>query len=195
MELFLRRVICLVLPLFGALLIPTSADAAARRYVVDDAFSQVDAKVPFLGIATKTARFPDMKGALSLDIDNYEQVSMTVDVDARSLTTGDSETKRLRGKQFFDVANHPTVRFVAQKMELTGERSGVVTGLMTAKGVTRPVKLAIGFSKVPWEAGPDEPLSIVGTTTIDRRQFGMGAFPILIGHKVKITIHARMVPG
>ena len=163
--------------------------------MVDSAASGVDAKVAFLGFATKTARFPDMKGALSLDIDNYEQVSMTVDVDARTLTTGDSETKRLRGKQFFDVEHYPTVRFVAQKMELTGDRGGIVTGLMTAKGVTRPVRLAIGFSKVPWEAAPNEPLIVVGTTAIDRRQFGMGAFPILIGNQVKITIRARMVPG
>lgn len=175
--------------------LPLGAQGGLRRYVVDSAASGVDAKVAFLGLATKTARFPDMKGALSLDINDYEQVSMTVDVDARTLTTGDSETKRLRGKQFFDVERYPTVRFVAQKLELTGERGGVVTGLMTAKGVTRPVKLAIGFSKVPWEAAPNEPLVIVGTTAIDRRQFGMGAFPILIGNQVRITIRARMVPG
>ena len=185
-----------VLGVVAALIpLPAPAQGTLRRYVVDDDSSGVDAKVAFLGIASKTARFPDMKGALSLDINNYEQVSMTVDVDARTLTTGDSETKRLRGKQFFDVEHYPTVRFVAQKMELTSERGGVVTGLMTAKGVTRPVKLAIGFSKVPWEAAPNEALTIVGTTSIDRRQFNMGAFPILIGNQVKITIRARMVPG
>ena len=185
----------MLLPVLVLIAAPTAAQTNVRRYVVDDNYSQVDAKVAFLGVASKTARFPDMKGALTLDIDDYEKVSMTVDVDARTLTTGDSETKRLRGKQFFDVEHYPTVRFVAQKMELTGDRGGVVTGLMTAKGITRPAQLVIGFSKVPWEAAPNEPLSIVGTTTIDRRQFGMGAFPILIGNKVKITIHARMVPG
>ncbi len=194
MELVLRPLI-----IFAAVLalvpLPVGAQGGLRRYVVDSAASGVDAKVAFLGFASKTARFPDMKGALSLDIANYEQVSMTVDVDARTLTTGDSETKRLRGRQFFDVEHYPTVRFVAQKMELTGPRGGIVTGLMTAKGVTRPVRLAIGFSKVPWEAAPNEPLTVVGTTAIDRRQFGMGAFPILIGNQVKITIRARMVPG
>lgn len=189
------RVRSLFLSLLVLIAQPALGQGSVRRYVVDGAHSQVDARVAFLGLATKTARFPDMHGTLSLDIDDYEQVSMTVDVDARTLTTGDSETKRLRGKQFFDVEHFPTVRFVAQKMELTGDRGGVVTGLMTAKGITRPVQLVIGFSKVPWEAAPNEPLSVVGTTTIDRRQFGMGAFPILIGNKVKITIHARMVPA
>lgn len=190
----MRRIVSLILPLLTLLAQPACAQGAVRRYVVDGTLSQVDARVPFLGIASKTAHFPAMSGALTLDTDHYEQVSMTVDVDARTLTTGDSDTRRLRGRQFFDVANYPTVRFIAQKMELTGERSGIVTGLMTAKGVTRPVQLAIGFSRIPWEAAPNEPLSIVGTTTIDRRQFNMGAWPILIGNKVKITIRARMVP-
>lgn len=191
----MRRFRYLFLLLIFALAQPAIGQGSVRRYVVDDAKSQVDAKVAFLGVASKTARFPDMKGTLSLDINDYQQVSMTVDVDARTLTTGDSETKRLRGRQFFDVERYPTVRFVAQKLELKGDRGGTVTGLMTAKGVTRPVQLVIGFSQVPWEAGPNDPLSIVGTTTIDRRQFGMGAFPILIGNKVKITIHARLVPA
>lgn len=188
----------MVLPfplLLGLLALPGAADAAVRRYVVDDAASQVDARVAILGIASKTARFPDMQGTLSLDLDDYEQISMTVDVDARTLTTGDSQTRLLRGKQFFDVAHYPTVRFVAQKLELTGDRSGTVAGQMTARGITRPVILGIGFSRIPWEAGPTEALTIVGTATIDRRQFGMGAFPILIGNKVKITIRARLVPG
>lgn len=192
----MRRHLAIVLFLLSAAL-PAGAPGreTMRRYVVDASLSRVDARVPFLGIASKTARFPDMKGALSLDVSDYQQVDMIVDVDARTLTTGDSDTRRLRGRQFFDVTNYPTVRFVAQKMELTGDRAGIVTGLMTAKGVTQPVTLAIGFSKAPWEAGPDEPLSIVGTTTIDRRRFNMSAFPILIGNKVKITIRARMVPG
>ena len=190
----MRRLIPLA-ALLALIPLPAGAQGGLRHYVVDRTASGVDARVAFLGISSKTARFPDMTGALSLDINNYEQVSMTVDVDARTLTTGDSETRRLRGRQFFDVEHYPTVRFVAQKLELTGDRGGIVSGLMTAKGVTRPVRLAIGFSKVPWEAAPNEPLTVVGTTTIDRRQFGMGAFPILIGNQVKITIRARMVPG
>ena len=30
---------------------------------------------------------------------------------------------------------------------------------------------------------------------IDRRRFGMTAFPLVVGNKVKLTIRARMVPG
>jgi polyisoprenoid-binding protein YceI len=183
----------LVLPLLFAL--PAPAQDDQRRYVIDDPNSQVDAQVRFLGLARKTARFPDMKGTLRFSIGNYEAIDMIAEIDARTLTTGDSETKRLRGKQFFDVANHPTVRFVGERMQLTGDRTATVTGRITARGVTRPVTLAITFSIPPFETIGNEALGIVGTTTIDRREFGMTAFPLVVGNKVRVTIRARLVPG
>lgn len=170
-------------------------DGTIRRYRIDDGSSEVDARVAFLGLASKTARFPDMNGSLALDVTDYQAVDMVVNIDARTLTTGDSETRRLRGRQFFDVARYPLVQFVARRLELTGERTATVSGLMTAKGVTRTVALAITFSKAPYLAGPDEPLTIAGSTTIDRRQFNMAAFPLVIGNKVAISIRARLVPA
>lgn len=181
-----------------ALLLPgqvASAQSDERRYTIDDANSQVDAQVRFLGLAHKTARFPDMKGTLRFSIGNYEAIDMVADIDARTLTTGDSETKRLRGRQFFDVEHHPTVRFVGERMQLTGDRTATVTGRITARGVTRPATIIVGFSIPPFETTGTEPLTIVGTTTIDRRQFGMTAFPLVVGNSVKVTIRARLVPG
>ena len=186
----------LALPLALLFAAPLSAQEDQRRYTIDPAASAVEAKVAFLAVASKTARFPDMKGALRFSVGNYEAVDMTVEVDARTLAGGGaSDTRMLRGKQFFDAAHYPTVRFVAERMELTGARSAKVTGRMTARGVTQPVTLAIVFSLDPMQTDGTEPLSIVGTTTIDRRRFGMTAFPLVVGNQVKITIRARMVPG
>lgn len=184
-----------IVPLLLMLSVPASAQSDERRYAIDDANSQVNAEVRFLGLAHKTARFPDMKGTLRFSIGNYEAIDMVADIDARTLTTGDSETRRLRGRQFFDVENHPTVRFIGEKMQLTGDRTATVTGRITVRGVTRPVALTVTFSTPPFETTGNEALGIVGTTTIDRREFGMTAFPLVVGNKVKVTIRARLVPG
>lgn len=191
----LPRIRHAMVPVLLLLCSPASAQGDERRYVVDDANSAVEAKVRFLGIASKTARFPDMKGTLRFSIGNFEAIDMVADIDARTLTTGDSETKRLRGKQFFDVERYPTVRFVGEKLELTGDRTANVIGRITARGVTRPATIVIGFSMPPFETTGNEPLAIVGTTTIDRREFGMTAFPLVVGNKVKVTIRARLMPG
>lgn len=183
-----------MVPVLLLVCVPASAQGDERRYSIDDANSAVEAKVRFLGVASKTARFPDMKGSLRFSIGNYEAISMVADIDARTLTTGDSETRRLRGRQFFDVERYPTVRFVGEKLQLTGDRTANVTGRITARGVTRPATIVIGFSMPPFQTTGNEALAIVGTTTIDRREFGMTAFPLVVGNKVKVTIRARLVP-
>jgi polyisoprenoid-binding protein YceI len=174
---------------------PMAAMAGDLRYVVDKAASRVDAKVAFFGIATKTARFPDMSGTFNLSFADLEALDMVVDIDARTLTTGDSQAKTLKGKNFFDVARYPTVRFVGKRLKMTGDKTAEVDGQVTARGVTRPIKLAVTFSVPPYSTGGTQPIAIVGTGVIDRRQFGMTAYPLIIGAMVKVSIHARMVPG
>ncbi len=188
------RLLITLIALF-AVLQPAVGAAGDLRYVVDKSASRVDAKVPFFGIASKTARFPDMSGTFNLSFANMEALDMVVDIDARTLTTGDSQTKTLRGKQFFDVAHHPTVRFVGRRLNMTGDRTATVEGNITARGVTRPIKLTVSFSIPPVSTGGTQPISIVGTGVIDRRQFGMNAYPWIIGAFVNVTIRARMVPG
>ena len=194
MQRFLLRFLITLAALFVSLQ-PAASAAGDLRYVVDKSASHVDAKVPFFGFATKTARFPDMSGTFNLSFADMEALDMVVDIDARTLTTGDSQTRTLRGKQFFDVAHHPTVRFVGRRMHMTGDRSATVEGDITARGITRPIKLTVSFSIAPIASGGTQPISIVGTGVIDRRQFGMTAFPWIIGAFVNVTIRARMVPG
>lgn len=185
----------IVLAALMAMLQPAQGAAGDLRYVIDRSASHVDAKVAFLGIASKTAKFPDMSGTFNLSFADLEALDMVVDIDARTLTTGDAQTKTLKGKSFFDVAHHPTVRFVGQRLKMTGEKTAEVEGNITARGITRPIKLTVTFSVPPFSTGGTQPISIVGTGVIDRRQFGMTAFPWIIGSMVNVTIRARMVPS
>ncbi len=174
---------------------PAAGAAGDLRYVIDKTASHVDAKVAFLGIASKTAKFPDMSGTFNLSFANIQALDMVVDIDARTLTTGDAQTKTLRGRSFFDVARHPTLRFVGRKLNMTGALTATVEGDITARGVTRPITMNVTFSVPPMSTGGTQPISIVGSGVIDRRQFGMTAYPWIIGAMVSVTIRARMVPG
>lgn len=187
------RLLIALAALFG-LLQPAAGAAGDLRYVIDKAASHVDAKVAFLGIASKTAKFPDMSGTFNLSFANMQALDMVVDIDARTLTTGDAQTKTLRGRSFFDVARYPTLRFVGRKLNMTSELAATVEGDITARGVTRPIRMNVTFSVPPLSTGGTQPISIVGTSVIDRRQFGMTAYPWIIGAMVKVTIRARMVP-
>ncbi|MDF8335030.1 YceI family protein [Novosphingobium cyanobacteriorum] len=164
------------------------------RYALDKSHSNVSARVAFLGLSTKTARFPDMNGTFAVSPADPSAVTMQVDIDARTLTTGDSQTKTLRGKSFFDVGRYPTLRFVASRMDMHGDRAATVDGQLTAKGITRPIRLDVTFSAPPMETGGTQPIELVANTTVDRNRFGMTAWPLVVGRMVKVTIRARMVP-
>lgn len=184
----MRAMRCLpVLLLLGA--------APAQRYAIDAGRSTVSAKVAFFGLASKTVGFPKVSGGITLDPAWPERVDLDVVLDARALTSPDKVTlARLKGPRFFDTARYPTVTFAGRTMRMTSEREALVAGVITARGVTRPATLSVRFASPPLRASGRAPLVIDASTEIDRRDFGMTAFPLVVGRKVTITIRATMVP-
>jgi polyisoprenoid-binding protein YceI len=184
----------LVLFLFAPLLI--GAASPAYRYQIDSTRSEVSAKVGFFGIASKTARFPQMSGRIALSPDRLDTIDLDVELDARQLKAGDQVTlARLKGKDFFDVERYPTVRFTGRKMQMTGPVTATVAGEVTARGVTRPAVLAVTFRDPPARVTGREAVELTARTVIDRREFGMTAYSAIVSRKVTITINARMTPG
>jgi polyisoprenoid-binding protein YceI len=191
-----RARLLLLAPLAAAALVLAGNGPASLSYAVDSAASSVSAKVAFLGLGSKTAGFPQMSGKVRLTPDRPDQIDLDVTLDARALTAPDKVTLgRLRGEKFFWVDRYPTVRFVGESMALTSDRKGTIQGELTARGVTRPVTLAVTFDKPPLSAGRGEAITLTGVTTIDRRRFGMTAYSLVVGKQVIITLKARMVPN
>lgn len=170
--------------------------APPQRYTIDAAQSEVSARVAFFGLASKTARFPQVSGGITLAADDPERIDLTVTIDARTITAPDKVTlERLRGPRFFDVENHPTIVFRGQRMRIDGDRNAEVAGRLTARGVTRPATLSVRFAEPPLHADGRRPLGLTGETMIDRRDFGMTAYRFIVGRKVRISIQAVLAPA
>lgn len=183
----------LPLPLLAALALVNTA-SAPQRYTLDASASSVSAKVPFFGLASKTAHFPRMDGAVTIVPGAPEKAVIDVTFDATAIQAPDSVTlARLRGDKFFWVEKYPTIRFTGRSLKLSSATKGTVSGDLTARGVTKPATLTVTFDADPVR-NVGKPISFTGTTTIDRRQFGMKSYQLIVGNKVDITLKARMVP-
>lgn len=183
----------LVLPLL-ALFALANTIGAPQRYALDASASNVSAKVPFFGLASKTARFPKMQGAVTIVPGAPERAVIDVTFDATAIEAPDPVTLgRLRGEKFFWVEKYPAIRFVGRSLKLSSATRGTVSGELTARGVTRPATLAVTFDSDP-QALAGRPVSFTGTTTIDRREYGMKSYQLIVGNKVDITLKARMLP-
>ncbi|NBC88230.1 MAG: polyisoprenoid-binding protein, partial [Alphaproteobacteria bacterium] len=66
-------------------------------------------------------------------------------------------------------------------------------GVLTARGVSRPQTLTVTFDSPPGET-VGKPISFTGRTTIDRRDYGMKSYQLIVGNEVDIELRARMVP-
>jgi polyisoprenoid-binding protein YceI len=182
-----------ILPLLALFALANSA-GVPQRYTLDTTASSVSAKVPFFGLSSKTAKFPRMQGAVTIVPGAPEKAMIDVTFDATAIQAPDEVTlARLRGEKFFWVEKYPSIRFVGRSLKLSSAIKGTVAGELTARGVTRPATLAVTFDADPL-ARVGQPVSFTGTTTIDRREFGMKSYQLIVGNKVDITLKARMVP-
>lgn len=147
--------------------------ATAAEYKIDPAHTFVQFEISHLGFSTLVGRFNRMQGVFNWDRANPEGSSIEITIDTDSVDTNWAERdKHLREEDFLHVEKFPAATF--KSTNYTGDAdSGVLEGMLTLHGVTRPVTLevtAVGEGDDPWggyRAGFD------ATTTLRRSDFGM----------------------
>lgn len=182
-----------LLVLFAALLL--GAATAPQVYTLAPTNSEAILKVPFLGLGSKTAGLPKVAGTIRFDEANPTNIDLKMSIDATALTAGDRVTlNRLKSEKFLWVEKYPEVTFHGTKLALSNPTQGTVTGMLSVRGVTREESFAVTFDKPPLTS-VGEPIEAVCTATINRRNYGMTAFGLIVGKNVKITLKTRLVPG
>ena len=118
--------------------------------------------------------FKNLSGAVQFDPGDPAGGSVEVTIDAASFSTEEPERDaHLRSADFFDAANHPTIKFKSTGVEICGYNKFKVAGDLTIRGVTRPVTLDGEF------LGPvDTPfnntrMGFLATARIRREDFGV----------------------
>ena len=166
------------------------------HYWLDGPHSAVTAKVSYMGFGSKVARFPQMRGSIRLNPARLNTIGLEVELDANAMSAGSkSDTTYLRGQDFFDVDQYPVVRFAGQSMRMTGPTNAQIEGQITTRGVTRPTTLTVTFRDPPARANGRDPIELSARTSINRKDFGMTAYSVVVGKTVTITINARLMPG
>jgi len=180
-----------LLVLAAMLGLATAALASVETYVADPAHSSVNFTIRHF-FSDVPGRFTKFTSAITVDRDNLENSSVEATIEIASVST--TEPKRdnhLQQPEFFDAAKFPTMTFKSKSWKKTGEDTFDVTGDLTIKGVTKETVLkvtSLGF-------GPGMQGAMLsgwkGTTTIHRDDFGVSAFPKVVGADVEITINVE----
>jgi len=118
-----------------------TAVAQAPNYAIDPTHTFVNYENGHYGTTTNRGRFSTKDGTLFFDRAN-QAGKVEIIIDISSVNTGvDFLNRQIQGKDFFNVADFPTGKFVSDKFVFNGDKVSEVQGQLTLLGQTHPVTL------------------------------------------------------
>jgi polyisoprenoid-binding protein YceI len=165
------------------------AFAQAVAYTIDPKKSEVVFSYSTV-LSGGTGQFTNLSG--TSNINDADQTKTTVEalIDTRTLRAGNYQYQ-LRGPDFFDVNRFPQMRFKSRSVRAKSATSADITGDITVKGVTRQIVLHSALTP----PGPGGARQFRARTRINRTDFNMTAYALLVGETVDIEIRAELTPA
>lgn len=166
--------------------------AAPQTFKLDPSHTYVLWRIKHLGFSTQSGKWY-ASGTLVLDKDNPKNDKVNAIIDVADVVTGLPELdKHLRSDQFFNTLKYPTATFVSNKVTLVNDKAAKVSGMLTLRGVSRPVTLNVVFNQMGQNPITDNnTVGFSATGQIKRSDFGMTAFLPLLGDEVQLDIEAE----
>jgi polyisoprenoid-binding protein YceI len=158
---------------------------ASDRWLLDPERSSVEFHVRhFYGVITVKGHFDHYEG--TLDLGAQRAVELIIDADSLDTKHGKRD-RHLRSADFFDVRNHPQVRFVSDSAALRAETL-TVHGQLHAAGKQIPLELDATVRDVDGE------LMIEAVTHANHRELGMTWSPLgILRAPSKLIVRGRLV--
>ncbi len=174
----------------------TAATAAPRTYVLEPAQSQVTFAWDF-GADEIRGTMPVATANLAIDFDNLSASQVNVAVDVSGAEAGfPFATQAMQGPKVLDAENFPLISFVSTAVSRTGEGKADISGNITVRGVTQPMRFAAEiFRQRGTDANDLSHLVIVLTGALNRSDFGATGWSDLAGDQVRLHITAAIAEG
>jgi len=131
----------------AAVLAATSTFAQPEQWTLDKVHSSITFKVSHMVVSKTVGKFDKFDMDIKWDEKKPQNSTVKVTIDAASINTGDPKRdEHLRGADFFDVAQYPTIVFESTKITPKGKDKVLVQGKLTLKGVTKDTKFEFSGS-------------------------------------------------
>lgn len=166
---------------------PASEGEAPTSDLVTIALSPENTQVQFIGTHNRenrdprTCEFTDFSGEATIDGDG-KLSGVRVEIQTNSVSTFDQKlTNHLMSEDFLDVRTHPTIVFETTGI-VPGDEGSTLNGDLTLMGTTKPVSIPAEILV------SDGKLSLTGSLTINRSEYGMDKMLDAVNDEVQINI-------
>lgn len=188
----------LLLPvLLAAFTVPHGTDAALPKgdhdWAIDKGHSSVVFRVKHAGISNFYGTFNEISGEVTLDPQAPEKGSVSLSIPVDSVDSRDAKRdEHLKGPDFFNGKENPTIAFVSTKIGKKGDALEV-TGDLELAGKKKPVTMVVNKTGEGDFYGPR--VGYEATFTIKRSDFGMdyGVAKNALGDEVTLMVGLELV--
>ena len=172
-----------------ATLFAGSAMAAPVTYNVDGSHTFPRFSYSHFGYSTQLSSFSKTTGKVVFDAE-AKTGSVDIVIDTQSVNTGFADfNQHIQGEDFLDTAKFPQATFKSTQVIFDGAKPAKIEGLLTLKGVTKPVTLTVtGFQSAPHPMLKKPALGANAFTVIKRTEFNAGKYAPYVGDEVRIDI-------
>ena len=174
----------------AATLLMAAEVAAADRYVLDPAHTQVLFKADRFGLSNVFGTFAEVSGELMLDEENPENSSVRATINVASLRSdNDTREGHLKSANWLDAAAIPEITFVSTNVDRIDDSSATVTGNLMVHGVTKEVTLDVSLKNIGTDpVSKRKAVGFSATAMLNRHDYGVSIAEKLIGADVAVSI-------
>ena len=174
-------------------------DDITGNYAIDPSHTRIGFSARHAMVTKVRGHFDQFEGSAHVDTTTPANSSVTVTIEAASVTTGNEQRDgHLKTPDFFDIANYPQITFVSTNVERDGSEWDI-TGDLTINGVTKSVTIPFeetGSAKDPFG---NTRVGFEGEVTIDRTDWNLSfnaaleTGGVLVSEKVKLEFDVSAI--
>ena len=164
--------------------------SAAEQLHIGAARGSIDFSIGESKIFRTTGSFKEWQGTVLVDDSDVARSTVLVNVNTGSIQMMDSQqSEMLKDADFFDVAKFPRMTYVSSKVVRTGDRTLKVEGMITLRGITRPMMLDVSVTdRRPDAAAGARYARFRAEGSLKRSEFGMVKYIDVVGDTVDFSI-------
>ena len=178
------------------LLLPARASAEGDGYRLDPVHTRVLFAVSHAGFSQALGTVSGSSGQLWFDPQDWSSAKLAVTVPLARLDLGDAKWNRAASaRNLLDVAHHPVATFVSTRIVARDPGHAQACGNLTLHGTTRDTCLDVTFNQLRHHPLPPfrRTAGFSATAVLSRKDFGIDAWPSVIGDRVELRIEAEAV--
>lgn len=161
---------------------------------IDPVHSRIEFVVEHMVISHITGQFRKFEGKVVTEGEEFENAQIEIQIEAASIDTNNEQRDaHLRSADFIYAEKYPVISFKSTSVRKTGERSYIVTGDFTLRGIVKTIEFNARYNGSVKDPYNNTRAGFKVQTEINRRDYSVNwrAFletgGLVVGDTIEIT--------